>query len=127
MQQLWDSYEALCVDCLQRVPTKIVSSSNSNKPWATPLIRRLSRIKQRLYNRARLIGLSEDWTVYCAVKKLIQQECRQAHTKFLFDIFDHSSSRSHKSYVKSKRRDQVSIPSLEANGIIVSDTQEKVA
>ena len=43
VQFLWDSYKTLCADCLQLVPTKIVSSSNSSQPWETPLIRRLSR------------------------------------------------------------------------------------
>ena len=92
------------------------------------MIRRLSRKKQRLYNRAKLSGLPEDWTQYHAAKKLMQQQCRQAHTKSLSDIFNCTSSRSHKnlwSYVKSKRRDQVSIPSLDANGTTVSGVQEK--
>ena len=96
VQHLWDSYKALCTDCLQFVPTKIVSSSNSNQPWATPLIRWLSRKKQRLYNRAKLSGLPENWTQYQAAKKLMQQHCQQAHTKYLSDIFNCTSSRSHK-------------------------------
>ena len=45
VQQLWDSYKALCVDCLKLVPIKTVSSSSSNQPWTTPLIIRLSRRK----------------------------------------------------------------------------------
>ena len=128
VQQLWDSYKALCADCLKLVPTKTVSSSNSNQPWATPLIRRLSRKKQRLYNRTKSSGLPEDWMEYRAAKKLMQQECRQAHTKYLSDILNSTSSKGQKnlwSYVKSKRRDQVYIPSLEANGTTVSGAQEK--
>ena len=39
IQQLWDSYKALCMDCLNLVPTKTISSNNSNKSWATPLIK----------------------------------------------------------------------------------------
>ena len=65
---------------------------------------------------------------YHAAKKLMQQECRQAHTKYLSDILNSTSSKGHKnlwSYVKSKRHDQVSIPTLEANGATVSDAQEK--
>ena len=128
VQQLWDSYKALCTDCLNLVPTKIVSSNSSNKSWATPLIKRLSRRKQHLYNRAKLSGLSEDWNEYCTAKKLMQKECQQAHRKYLSNILDSTSGRGQKnlwSYVKSKRRDQVSIPSLEVNGITVSDAQDK--
>ena len=49
VQLLWDSYKALCIDCLQLVPTKLASSSNSNQPWATPLIRQLSREGSNAY------------------------------------------------------------------------------
>ena len=120
----------MCTDCLKFVPTMTVSSSNSNQPWATPLIRWLSRKKKHLYNRAKQSGLPEDWMEYRAIKKLMQQECRQSHTKYLSDILNSTSSTSKGrknlwSYVKSKRRDQVSISSLEANGTTVSDAQGK--
>ena len=76
----------------------------------------------------KLSGLPEDWTRYRAAKKLMQQQCRQAYTKYLSDIFDCTSSRSHKnlwSYVKSKSRDHISIPSLEVDGTTVTGAQEK--
>ena len=85
VQQLWDSYKALYMDCLNLVPTKIVSSNSSNKSWATPLIKRLSRRKQHFYDRAKLSGLSEDWNEYCAAKKLMQKDYQQAHWKYLSD------------------------------------------
>jgi len=50
-----------------------------------------------------------------------------SHGRYLSNIF--SCNRGHKgfwSYIKSKRRDQVSIPSLEINGTTISDTYEKV-
>ena len=59
----------------------------------------------------------------------MQKECQQANRKYLSDILDSTSGRGQKnlrSYIKSKRRDQVSIPSLEVNGITVSDAQDKV-
>ena len=81
-----------------------------------------------MYSRAKLSALPEDWIQYRTAKKLMQQECRLAHTKYLSDVLNSTSSRGHKnlwSYVKSKRRDQVSIPPLEVNRVIVSDAQEK--
>ena len=66
----------------------------------------LYRKKQCLYSHAKLSGLPENWAQYLAAKKLMQQQCQQAHTKYLSDIFDCTSSRNHKilrSYVKSKR------------------------
>ena len=46
IQDLWDAFKTMCMNCLQFVPTKTVPSGKSNQPWATPLIRRLSRKKQ---------------------------------------------------------------------------------
>ena len=50
VQDLWDAYKSMCMNCLQLVPTKTAPSGKSNQPWATPLIRRLSSKKKRLYN-----------------------------------------------------------------------------
>ena len=113
MQDLWDAYKAMCMNCLQLVPTKSACSRKFDQPWVTSLIRRLSSIKQRLYNRAKRSGLLNDWKEYHAAKKLMQKECRQAHNRFLCKIFDPDSNRGYKnlwSYVKCKRRDQVTIP-----------------
>ena len=118
----------MCMNCLQLVPTKTAPSGKSNQPWATPLIRRLSSKKQRLYNRARRSNLVEDWKEYCVVKKLTQKECRQAHNRYLCDMFSPDSNRGYKnlwSNVKCKKRDQVTIPPLDVNGLLVSDSQEK--
>ena len=58
----------------------------------------------------------------------MQKECQHAYRKDLSDILNPTSDRGQKnlwSYVKGKRHDQVSIPSLEVSGITVSDAQEK--
>ena len=128
MQDLWDAYKAMCMNCLQLVPTKSACSRKSNQPWVTSLIRRLSSKKQRLYNRAKRSGLLDDWKEYHAAKKLMQKECRQAHNRFLCEIFDPDSNRGYKnlwSYVKCKRRDQVTIPPLVVNNSTISESQEK--
>ena len=55
--------------------------------------------------------------------------CRLAQGKYLFNDFSPSTSRGYRPCIKSKRRDQVSITSLESNesyGTTISDTQEKV-
>jgi len=128
VQDLWDSFKLLCMNCLQQVPTKTAPSGKFNQPWTTPLIRRLSSKKKRLYNRARRSNLADDWGEYHAAKKLMQKECRQAHNRYLCNMFNPDSNRGYKnlwSYVKCKKCDQVSIPPLEVNGLTVTDSQEK--
>ena len=58
----------------------------------------------------------------------MQKECRKAHNRYLCNMFDPDSDRAYKnlwSYVKCKRRDQITIPQLDVNGTTVSDPQEK--
>jgi len=56
----------------------------------------------------------------------MKRECRLANNRYLSNMS--SSNRGHNSfwsYIKSKRRDQVSIPPLQFNGITISNTCEK--
>ena len=103
IQDLWDAYKTMCLNCLQLVPTKSVPTGKCNQPWATPFIRRLSSKKRRLYNRAKRSDLLEDWKEYRTAKKLMQKECREAHNRYLCNMFDPDSDRTYKnlwSYVK---------------------------
>ena len=118
----------MCMNCLQLVLTKSARSGKSDQPWVTLLIRRLSSKKQCLYNCAKRSGLLDDWKEYHAAKKLMQRECRQAHNRFLCEIFDPDSNRGYKnlwSYVKCKRHDQVAIFPLVVNNSTISESQEK--
>ena len=42
VQDLWDAYKAMCMNCLQLVPTKSARSGRSDQPWVTLLIRHFS-------------------------------------------------------------------------------------
>ena len=57
IQNLWDAFKMMCMNCLHLVPTKSAPSGKSNQPWETPIIIRLSSKKQQLYNRARRSNL----------------------------------------------------------------------
>jgi len=106
IQDSWDAFKTICMNCLQLVPTKTAPSGKPNQPWATPLIRRLSRKKQQLYNQARRSDLAEDWIEYHAAKKLMQKERQQVHNWYLCNMFNPDSNRGYKnllSYVKYKK------------------------
>ena len=49
VQDLWDAFKSMCMNCLQQMPTEIAPSGKFNQPWETPLIRRLSSKKKGLY------------------------------------------------------------------------------
>ena len=71
---LWDDFKSICYECLDMIPVKEVSS-NSKLIWINRIIKRLSRKKQKLYNKARASKTPDDWSIYQAVKQKLQQEC----------------------------------------------------
>ena len=128
VQDLWDAFKSMCMNCLQLVPTKTAPSVKFNQPWATPLIRHLSSKKKSV----NIIGsdLVDDWREYHAAKKLMQKECRQAHNRHLCNMFNPDSNRGYKnlwSYAKCKKCDQVSIPPLEINVLTVTDGRQMLS
>ena len=70
-----------------------------------------------------------DWIEYRQLKKTIQYECRKAHDKQLcIRLISPNNEHGNKrfwSYIKTKRKDQCGIPSLEVNHQTISDSQSK--
>ena len=73
----------------------------------TTYIRRLSRQKQRYFNRAHKTNHSDDWKAYNNVKKKTQQKCRRSHNHYVSSLADDCVGVSKKlwSYIKSKRKE----------------------
>ena len=127
VQELWDSFKGTCHRALELVPRKHTSRS-IKYPWITRHIKRLSNKKQRLYNRARHSGLQSDWLAYRDMKKLIQNECRKAHDKYVANMLTTSNDHANKrfwSYIKGKRNEHIGIPSLVKDNQIFSDSISK--
>ena len=83
---LWEEFKAMCCKCLNMVPTKEATGKN-RPPWMiNHSIKSLSRQKQRLYNRARQSGLSDDWLRYHHIKKQSQQQCRKARNNYICNL-----------------------------------------
>ena len=126
IQELWDIFKAQCVNSLNSIPTKSLSSSTKH-PWITSAIKRLSNKKKRLYNKARLSNCETDWSAYKEIKKLAQRESRKAHDSYILTLInsdDGGCSNNNKrlwSYIKSKRKDQCGIPSLEKDNQTITD------
>ena len=110
----WNNFKSLCYDCLDLIPSKTISTRNSH-PWISTLIKRLSRRKQRCYNRAKLSHHPEDWQLYYQLKKECQQECRKAYNNYINSFLDSGNGQITKrlwSFIKSKRKTSVTYPQL---------------
>jgi len=129
IQELWNIFKAQCENTLNSIPTKSLSRSHSTKrPWITSAIKRLSNKKKRLYTKARSSNSETDWSAYKEIKKLAQRESRKAHDSYVSNLIssdDANCNNNNKrlwSYIKSKRKDQCGIPSLEKDNQTITDS-----
>ena len=124
---LWNGFKKICMACLEKVPSKMVTK-RLNQPWANTKIKRYSRQKQRLYNRAKTTGLEEDLLKYKKFKKFVQKECHKTYNEYIASSFTTSSPTQSKrlwSYIKSKRKDNCGIGPLRQGSNTYTDSLEK--
>ena len=96
IEQLWSTFKSICAECMKLVPHKLSSKSHSKAPWVTMYIKRLSRKKQRLYNKACASNLASDWSAYSNFKKYTQHECRRVRNRYLEHLLNSDSGNGHK-------------------------------
>ena len=117
---LWEEFRTICCECLEMVPTKVVTTGKNKQPWINQSIKSLSRRKQRLYNRARQSGISEDWTLYHQVKKQSQQQCRKAYNDYVCNLANGqggSVSKKLWTFIKQQKNDYCGVAPLQDNGV----------
>lgn len=129
VEEMWQSFRNHCKHIIEKhVPSKL-SSSRFHQPWINKKIKRLSKRKQRLYNRAKRSGKERDWSCYNNLKKQQKLECRKAHNNYVSNIVCPEINAKPKkfwSYIKSKRCDAVGVSSLRADdGITYTDSKSK--
>ena len=110
------------------VPRK-TTSCRYNLPWVIPKLRRMCRKKQRLHNKARKSGKSQDWSAFIEVKKSIKKCLNTAHRDYinniLSDSLNNNNSMSFWNYIEAKKQDNVRISPLKRDGVLFNDTIDK--
>ena len=115
---LWNNFLMICNVGLAMVPTK-TTSTQSSQPWITRNVKRLSRKKQRAYNRARMTDSPPDWSKYRDLKRQCQAECRQAFNNYISSMIDQNTNKVTKrlwSYIKCRKQDCTGIGPLTYQG-----------
>ena len=104
-----------------------MSSTRFNQPWITNYIKRLSKRKQKFFNKAHSTKLPSDWTTYYNLKKESLRACQKAYNTYVtnFPRLKDGNSKKLWSFVKSKRKDQCTITSLQHNGQSYTDSITK--
>ena len=95
------------------VPTKTISG-RWNLPWITPGLRRLMRKKQRVYNLAKRMQNPQHWKKF---KELRKTSSGKKNSPFIGKKFW--------TYIKSKRKDNVGISSLNSENTEITDNKAK--
>ena len=96
------------------VPTKTISG-RWNLPWITPGLRRLLRKKQRVYNLAKRMQNPQHWKKF---KELRKTWSGKKNSPFIGKKFW--------TYIKSKRKGNVGISSLNSENTEITDNKAKV-
>ena len=124
---LWDSFLKILNTCLELIPTRN-SLPIHRQPWITRNLKRLSRRKQRAYNRARITNDPSDWLRYNNIKKQTRQECRSAYNNYVQNLINPNTNAISKrlwSFMKSKKHDHTGVGPLVHDGTMYTDPQDK--
>ena len=89
----------------------------------------MCREKQRLYNKARKSGKSQDWSAFREVKKSIKKSLNTAQWDYinniLYDSLNNNDSMPFWKYIKAKKQDNVGISPLKRDGVLFNDKIDK--
>ena len=112
---------------MDSIPSRF--TSNQSNSWISQSIKRLSRRKQRAYNRARLTHHPDDWALYHRIKKESQRECRKAYDSYVLSLIDSNNNVSKRmwSYIKSKKVDYCGVAPLRHNDRTYTNFKDKAS
>ena len=84
------------------IPQKNISG-RWNVPWLTTSIKRLTRKKQRLYNKARRTNNPSDWKKFKELRKHIKKQLSVAHNEYVSKMLSAPEESSPSKPVPTKR------------------------
>ena len=126
INNLWSDFKAICLDNLRKhVPSKHTSTRYS-QPWCNQNIRRLSRRKQRAFNKYRKSGKTKDWDRYRQLQKSTQKECKSSYNEYVNDMVSQDSgNKKFFTFIKNKKCENSGIAPLKENGNLHGDPKTK--
>ena len=113
--------------------TKLVpckwSSSRRNTPWFTTSLRRMTRKKQRLYNKAKKSHSPRCWDHFKSFRNTCTTAMRKARENYINNIIaeglKNNDCRPFWRYTKSQRQENCSVASLKDKGQLHSNSLDK--
>ena len=75
IEHLWRMGKNTCIECMDNIIPFKLSSTRFHQPWITTNIKRLSKCKRHMFNKARTSDSPSHWSQYKLLKKTTQQVC----------------------------------------------------
>ena len=128
MNVMWTEIrDSLQIIIVKHIPTKYTSNT-FQQPWFTTTTNRLARIKKRWFQKMKQCPSERTKNKYKEIKRKTQQACRTAHADYIQNMFNDDDKNNKKklwSYIRSKNQENVGIPDLKNNNIIIQDPKAK--
>ena len=126
---MWDIKSNLTELHEQHIPSKF-TTTRFHQPWITTEIKRITRRKQRAYNRCTNKPItSREHRKYKELQKQTKELCKSAYNTYINNLISPDNSTNPKrlySYIKNQRKDQSGIQQLQdKDGFIRSDSLTK--
>ena len=106
------------------VPSKQLSTRH-NLPWFD----KKAKSNQKIYNREKLTGNTNDWQKYRNVKKSTNHHLKRSHRHHvnskLSDALENNNTKTFWSYIKSLRNDNNVVAPIKVEGELHSDPTQK--
>jgi hypothetical protein len=103
VENLWTSFKTGCLQALDaNVPSKM-NTQRYSQPWITQDLERLSRRRQRAYNRYRKTHSDHDLANYKQLKNETHERCKERYHEYVNDIIMDENHRPKRlwSFIKS--------------------------
>ena len=124
----WNIVTSKVTDIINTCVPHFYTSSRHNPPWFTKNLKKLSKRKQRLYNKAKKTRNQDDWQEFCDIMKTVHKELRAARVSHISQFLTTSITDKPKSlwtFILKLRQDNQVIGDLHVGGSIVSDDSLK--
>lgn len=107
------------------IPHKMTSSRH-NLPWSNRWLRRQSKARQRLYNKAKWLQNLQHWSEFRDARKRLHKNLKFARQKYLSDNLGETVQENPErswSFIKHLKKDDPGVADFKVDGQIVSDIE----
>lgn len=129
VDEMWDTFERSIHSIMDACIPHKMTSSRYNLPWFNRSLRRQSRAKQCVYNKAKLSQNHQHCSEFRDARKSLHKNLKSARQKYVSDYLGESVKDNPKpfwSFIKHLKKDDPGIADSKVDGQIISDSEMKL-